>query len=76
MFSTDQIIISQDLPCRAILPTTSIAADCDASDGFSPITGKPLYIGVYGYKGTTLSYIKIEITTFVSVKVYDPNGSY
>jgi hypothetical protein len=44
-YSTDQIIISKDLPCSPVMPGTSIRTDCDPS-----LYGtSPLRIGVYGY---------------------------
>lgn len=44
-YSTDQILISKDFPCQAMISGTSVK-DCDTSEDTS---GEPVYIGVFGY---------------------------
>jgi hypothetical protein len=45
MFSTDQIILSRDLPCSPVVPSTYVDPSCNEDNAFLPSTGKPVYIG-------------------------------
>ena len=46
VFSTDQIIISQDFPCKPFLASTKIDKSCDPLN----MPMKSLYIGVFGFQ--------------------------
>lgn len=46
---TDQLILSRDSPCSAVMPGTSVTLDCDPEHSYNPSSGEPVYIGVYGY---------------------------
>ena len=48
-YMTDQLILSRDSPCSAVMPGTSVAAECDPEHSYNPSSGEPIYIGVYGY---------------------------
>lgn len=45
MFSTDQIVLSRDLPCSPVVPSTYVDPSCNEDNAFLPATGKPVYIG-------------------------------
>jgi len=44
-YATDQVIISQDYPCLAVMPGTYVTGDCSAKD----FHAGEVHIGVYGY---------------------------
>lgn len=49
-YATDQILLSKDEPCSAVIGTTIlINAYCDPRIAFLPGTGQPINIGVLGY---------------------------
>ena len=56
-YLTDQIIISRDYPCTAMLPSIYIAPDCDPLLSYQPATGSPVYIGVFGYSVAKFSLL-------------------
>lgn len=54
-YSTDVIIISQDLPCEPINPSTVVSPDCDLDPGTGLDPYRSLHIGVYGYREAKFS---------------------
>lgn len=44
-YVTDQVIISQDYPCDAVMPGTHVSGDCQPRD----FHAGEVHIGVYGY---------------------------
>eukprot|EP01041_Mallomonas_annulata_P003044 gene3044-5962_t len=46
LYSTDQIIISRDYPCKAVLPSTKINSQCDPNKAL----GSEIYIGIFGFE--------------------------
>lgn len=56
-YMTDQIIISRDYPCTAMLPSIYITPDCDPLVSYQPATGSPVYIGVFGYSVAKFSLL-------------------
>ncbi|KAJ1387566.1 hypothetical protein B484DRAFT_409860, partial [Ochromonadaceae sp. CCMP2298] len=48
-YMTDQMVISRDFPCTAVMASTYIDPNCDPLTSFTPATGQPVYIGVYGF---------------------------
>ena len=49
-FSTDQIFISSDFPCSAVISSTHVSKLCDPVTSYLPGTGQPINIGVYGFE--------------------------
>ena len=41
-YMTDQIIISRDSPCTAVMPGTMIGPDCDPAKAYNPASGESL----------------------------------
>lgn len=61
-FGSDQIIISRDLPCESVLPSTSVDLSTCTSSSYQPASHKPLNIGVYGYlKSTVFSILATPV---------------
>jgi hypothetical protein len=56
-YSTDQIAISKDFPCKAMLPGTSISEDCNPREA---IDDEAIYIGVFGFSSAKFT---ITVTT-------------
>ena len=52
-YSTDQIVISVDEPCKSVLPFTEIKSNCKNNE--ISLLNKPLYIGIYGYSAATFT---------------------
>lgn len=61
MFYTDQIIISRDYPCEAVLPSTYVTSDCDPNVPLLADAQNPVYIGVYGYKASKYSILSAHV---------------
>ena len=49
LYSSDQIIISRDFPCEAVLSSTVVSKTCNSSTSYQPGKHKAVNIGVYGY---------------------------
>lgn len=50
-YLTDQVIISRDSPCTAVMPGTKVSADCDPAHAYNPANGKFLfYFSITYYK--------------------------
>ena len=49
LYSSDQIIISRDFPCEAVLSSTVVSKTCNSSRSYQPRKHKAVNIGVYGY---------------------------
>ena len=48
MYSTDQMIISHDFPCRSVVDTTQVDVEqCKKNPAFN--TNNPIIIGVFGF---------------------------
>lgn len=45
MYSTDQILLSRDMPCNALVSSTFVDPSCNADTAFVPSNGQPIYIG-------------------------------
>lgn len=58
---TDQIILSHDYPCVPVIRTTHIAANCDPLHSYEPITGAPIYIGVFGFSATQFTLLVVPV---------------
>ena len=57
-YSSDQIILSKDYPCQAVLPSTSVSKTCNVSTSYQPGKHKAINIGVFGYyKNTVFSIL-------------------
>jgi hypothetical protein len=48
-YSTDQILLSKDLPCLSTEGSTMISAGCDSATAYRPDLGMPVNIAVVGY---------------------------
>lgn len=57
-YSTDQIFISKDFPCKAVLSGTTISSNCNPNE---QLDNKPVYIGIFA-----ISDAKFTITVSVS----------
>jgi hypothetical protein len=58
-YSSDEIIISKDFPCKAIVPSTLVSSSCNPATSYQPGRGKPVYIGRQGnsdYCGSDLTH--------------------
>ena len=58
-YSSDEIIISKDFPCKAIIPSTLVSSTCNPATSYQPGRGKPVYIGRQGnsdYCGSDLTH--------------------
>ena len=53
-YSSDQIIISRDYPCEAVLSSTEVSSTCNSSTSYQPDKHKAVNIGVYGYYKNTV----------------------
>lgn len=51
----DQIRISKDFPCEPIFRSTVVSESCDSKNSYQP--GKPLYIGVFGYRASRFTLL-------------------
>lgn len=49
MYSTDQILLSRDMPCNAIVTSTNVDPSCNEDTAFVPSNGMPIYIGKCNY---------------------------
>src|SRR5690606_38468391 len=50
-YSTDQMVLAHDAPCKPLSPTTTVVADCDTHS----LPAGAIHIGVYGYKDSRFS---------------------
>ena len=66
-YSSDEIIISKDFPCKAIVPTTLVSSSCNPATSYKPGRGKPVYIGRQGnsdYCGSDLTHTHTHTKTY------------
>jgi hypothetical protein len=54
---TDQLILSRDSPCTAVMPGTTVMPDCDPARSFNPGSGLPIFIGVYGFSAAQFNLL-------------------
>jgi hypothetical protein len=75
-YQTDQVIISRDAPCTAVMPGTSVeSAACDPATSFQPGTGQPIYIGIYGYASTQFTILVAPVGQSVQLLAGQPQLS-
>eukprot|EP00598_Pedospumella_elongata_P002386 CAMPEP_0184975878 /NCGR_PEP_ID=MMETSP1098-20130426/6959_1 /TAXON_ID=89044 /ORGANISM="Spumella elongata, Strain CCAP 955/1" /LENGTH=2755 /DNA_ID=CAMNT_0027498653 /DNA_START=79 /DNA_END=8346 /DNA_ORIENTATION=+ len=74
-YMTDQIIISRDSPCTAVMPGTMIGPDCDPAKAYNPASGSPVYIGIYGYSAAQFTLLVAPVGQQVQLLAGQPQLS-
>lgn len=62
-YSTDQMILAHDAPCKPLSLTTTVAEDCSANS----LPPGPVHIGVFGYKDSRFSIMATMTGKHVAV---------
>jgi hypothetical protein len=57
MFSTDQIFLSSDEPCTALLPSTTVSSTCNPESAYPPSMFAPVNILVQGWRDSQFSIL-------------------
>eukprot|EP00981_Chlorochromonas_danica_P002257 scaffold437_cov168-Ochromonas_danica.AAC.74 len=65
--ASDQIIISYDSPCSAILPNTFVDPSCDPLMAYRPAAYAPVFITVYGYSAARFTLVVSPVGGTVSL---------
>ena len=74
-YMTDQLIISRDSPCSAVMPGTTVATDCDPERSFIPHSGAPVFIGVYGYSAAQFNLLVAPVGQQLQLLAGQPQQS-
>lgn len=75
MYSTDQIALSKDFPCSAVIASTYISPTCDPLTAYEPGKGLPITIGVYGYKDSQFTILAVPTGRAVTLLAGQPQLS-
>eukprot|EP01038_Epipyxis_sp_PR26KG_P008213 gene8213-11113_t len=73
LYSTDQIIISQDHPCDKQLSSTYINPLCNPDTAFKP--GQPIYIDIFGFKSAKFSIMASSVGEKIQLLAGQPQLS-
>ncbi|RYG68528.1 hypothetical protein EON64_04970, partial [archaeon] len=57
MYYSDQIVISSDAPCSAVLNNMLVDESCNPDTAFRPAAHQPVYINVYGYSASKFAIL-------------------